>query len=83
MNASKKPYIIEIKKFKNNEKLINNVNKSNFSKNFSPLSGSEMNYDPYKYNKNNSIKKTHNCYTYALGKIINELEQLIKNKITN
>ena len=74
MNASKKPYIIEIKKFKNNEKLINNVNKSNFSKNFSPLSGSEMNYDPDKYNKNNNIKKTHNCYTYALGKIINKLD---------
>jgi len=74
MISLKKQYIIEIKKFKNNEKLINNVNKSNFSKNFSPLSGSEMNYDPDKYNKDNNIKKTHNCYTYALGKIINELD---------
>ena len=26
MNKSQKPYIIEIKKFKNNEKFINNVN---------------------------------------------------------
>ena len=71
---SKKPYIMEIKKFKNNESLINNNKIFQSEKDFSPLSGSELKYDPDKYNKNYNIKSTHNCYSYALGKIINDLD---------
>jgi hypothetical protein len=70
---SKKPYVMEIKKFKDNERLINN-NIFESEKDFSPLSGSELKYDPDKYNKNYNIKSTHNCYSYALGKIVNDLE---------
>ena len=71
---SKKPYIMEIKKFKNNESLINNNKIFQSEKDFSPLSGSELKYNPDKYNKNYNIKNTHNCYSYALGKIVNDLE---------
>jgi hypothetical protein len=70
---SKKPYIMEIKNFKNNESFLNN-NIFESKKDFSPLSGSELKYDPYKYNKNYNIKNSHNCYSYALGKIVNNLE---------
>ncbi len=65
---SKKPYIIEIKKFKNNEKIINNDNYFLNQKEFSPLSGSELKYNPSLYNNDYNIKNSHNCYTYALGK---------------
>lgn len=33
---------------------------------FSPLSGSEPKYEPKKWNDNNRIKDSHNCYAYAL-----------------
>ena len=72
--TSKKPYIIEIKKFKNNEKIINNDNYFSDQKEFSPLSGSELKYDPELYNKDYNIKNSHNCYTYALGKIVKGLD---------
>ena len=39
-------------------------------KDFSPLSGSELVYNPDLWNKRYKIKDTHNCYTYALGKIV-------------
>ena len=35
---------------------------------FSPLSGSELKYEPHKWNNNPNIKGSHNCYAYALGK---------------
>ena len=73
-SPSKKPYLMEIKKFKNNEGLINTSESLHFSKELSPLSGSEMKYEPDKWNKDNNIKTSHNCYTYALGKIIPGLE---------
>ena len=71
---SKKPYIMEIKKCKDNESLINNNNIFESEKKFSPLSGSELKYNPDKYNKNYNIKNSHNCYSYALGKIVNDLD---------
>jgi hypothetical protein len=73
--ASKKPYLFEIQKIKNNRsknnKYIKNSNLSNKLqyKEFSPLSGYELKYEPEKWNKNN-IKDNHNCYSYALGKIV-------------
>ena len=73
---SKKPYIIEIKKIKNNNNLlINNKNKSsNIKKELSPLSRAELEYNPDLWNKNNNIRKSHNCYSYALGNIVNDLK---------
>ena len=65
---SNKPYLLKIKKIKNNEKY--NSNLLDNSKEFSPLSGSELFYEPEKWNNKLDIKETHNCYTYALGKII-------------
>ena len=72
--SSNKPYIMEIKKFKNNETLINTDERLHFTKEYSPLSGSEMKYEPDKWNKDYNIKTSHNCYTYALGKIIPGLD---------
>ena len=65
---SEKPYLMKINKIVNNEKLINNNNRFISNKNLSPLSGSELEYNPELYK--NTIKETHNCYSYALGKIV-------------
>jgi hypothetical protein len=61
LNISKNDYLVE-------------QNKS-FHKVFSPISGSELKYEPQKWNVP-GIKDTHNCYGYALGKKIKE----VKNK---
>ena len=37
---------------------------------FSPLSGYEPKYNPKKWNKNKNIKVNHNCYAYALNKLV-------------
>lgn len=73
LNNSKKPFILEIKKIKNNNKLLNNSLYLKSTKNFSPTTGSESNYEPHKWNSKNIIN-THNCYSYALGKIVPELK---------
>jgi len=71
-----KPYILEIKKFKENEKYLNNksyleINEKNDE--LGPLSGSELKYEPEKWNQSKTID-SHNCYSYALGNIIKKLE---------
>lgn len=66
------PYILKLN-FKNNDRFLNKNIVS--SKEYSPLSGSELDYEPEKWNKSN-IKNSHNCYSYALGKRIKD----IKNK---
>ena len=66
------PYLLKID-FKKNEKFLKNEIKS--KQKFSPLSGSELIYEPEKWNVS-GIKNTHNCYGYALGKRIKN----IKNK---
>ena len=72
---SNKPYVIEIKKIKNNNNnLLLNNNLSNLKNEFSPLSGSELDYNPNLWNKNNNIRKSHNCYSYALGNIVKDLK---------
>ena len=73
---SNKPYILEINKFKENEYLINNEKERfQYTENkISPLSGSELKYEPELWNKNYNIKNSHNCYTYALGKIVKGLD---------
>lgn len=73
-NKSKKPYVLEIKKFKNNELLIDTNESLEANSEFSPLSGYELEYNPDLWNKNYNIKNSHNCYTYALGKIIPGLD---------
>ncbi len=70
INKSNKPYLFEINKIKNSNLTDDNLN---FKKEFSPLSGSERAYDPDLWNKNKDIKETHNCYSYALGKIVKKL----------
>ena len=71
---SRKPYLIEINKIKNNKKMKLNNTFLNSSEEFSPTSGSELDYNPDLWNKNNKIKESHNCYTYALGKIVEGLD---------
>jgi hypothetical protein len=71
---SKKPYLLTIKKIKNNEKMINKNERLDSFGEFSPLSGAELKYDPKSWNKNYDIKSTHNCYTYTLGKIVPGLD---------
>jgi len=75
--GSNKPYLLEIPKFKQNEYLIDKEREEErlyYSKEFSELSGSELQYDPKLWNNNDDIKSTHNCYTYALGKIVPGLD---------
>jgi hypothetical protein len=61
------PYLIALI----SEKNIQNANPSNNDKILiSPMTGSEPKYDPAKWNNNYNIKDTHNCYAYALNKIV-------------
>jgi hypothetical protein len=73
-DKSKKPYLLEIPKFKKNELMINKDERFDSFKQFSPMSGSEFPYNPNLWNDNSNIKTTHNCYTYALGKIVPGLD---------
>jgi hypothetical protein len=74
--TTQNPYVLEVKKIKynRNNNLIKNENLMKFYHEFSPLSGSELEYEPDKYNNDMSIKQTHNCYSYALGKIVKGLK---------
>ena len=63
------PYLFKIKT-KNNVPLL--TNKTIIEDNFSPLSGSETEYNPVKWN-NPDIVSSHNCYSYAMGKIVTKL----------
>ena len=65
----KNPIIVTLKKKNKN----NNENNLKFIKELSPLSGSELEYNPSKWNDNNNIRNSHNCYSYSLGKIVNGL----------
>lgn len=71
---SKAPYLLKIKKIQKNKDLINDPTRLEFFKSFSPTSGSELPYDPKKWNDKYNIKSTHNCYTYALGRLVPELD---------
>ena len=72
--GSKKPYLLEIPKFKNNELIIDTDESLEYKKELSPPSGSELPYNPKLWNNNEEIRSTHNCYTYALGKIVQGLD---------
>jgi hypothetical protein len=69
-NKNKKiPYLLTLKKISTNFSKEISPDFLEFTKEFSGLSGSELLYEPHKWNDNYNIKSTHNCYTYALGKI--------------
>jgi hypothetical protein len=67
---SNAPFLLKIDIINKNEKLINTDKRFISTKNLSPLSGSELKYNPKLWNLNSNIKNSHNCYTYALGKIV-------------
>ena len=67
----KPPYLIKIKKYDKDRLLSNNSSKN--QKKFSPISGSEFKYDPQKWN-NFKVINNHNCYSYAMGKIVKNLK---------
>ena len=67
---SKEPYVLTIKKIKNNSKINNLSSILSSKKDLSPLSGSEQKYEPLLWNKNYKVKNSHNCYSYALGNIV-------------
>ena len=74
---NKSPYVLSINPIKNNKdiKLLNeNLKKNRNNNKFSPTSGSEYEYDPNLWNKIYKIKDSHNCYSYALGKIIPSIQ---------
>ena len=74
IGGSNKPYLLEIKKFRDNESMIDTPESLSSTKEFSPTSGYELEYDPDLWNKNSSIRNSHNCYTYAMGKIVPGLD---------
>ena len=51
--------------------LLNKKDKN--KKNISPTSGAELKYEPKKWNHSNVVN-SHNCYSYAMGKIIKKLK---------
>jgi hypothetical protein len=66
---SSAPYLLSLKKIGENISKGISPDFLKFENEFSGLSGSELLYEPHKWNDNYNIKSTHNCYTYALGKI--------------
>ena len=73
---SKRPYLLNIhEKFKNHEKFIDDPKLlSSEKRDISPVSGSEFSYDPDKWNLDDSVRESHNCYSYAFGKIVPKLK---------
>ena len=68
--VGKRPYLLNLSKINKNKKTIY----EKYSSEFSPLSGSEIDYNPSLWNDNDLIRRSHNCYTYALGKIVKNLK---------
>ena len=61
---NKNPYSILIKTMYDDSKITDDE----YNHNPSPLSGSEPDYNPNKWNNNKKYKSNHNCYAYALNK---------------
>ncbi len=72
--SKRSPYIFTIHKMKESDSLIHDSSLLEYKKEFSPISGSELKYDSKKWNDNEGIRTTHNCYSYALGKIRSGLD---------
>ena len=69
MGKNNQPYLLKIDVRKNDNLVEKN---KSFRRELSPLSGSELPYEPTKWNKK-GIKDRHNCYSYALGKKIKNI----------
>jgi len=50
-----------------------------FNIELSPTTGDEPNYEPEKWNSNEYIRKSHNCYSYVLNDIAPSLKEFCKN----
>lgn len=68
-NMVESPYVLKIN-FNQNDNLLQKKIKQR--KEFSPLSGAELNYEPDKWNIP-QFKNTHNCYGYVLGKRVKKV----------
>ena len=63
------PYLLSIKEIMNsNSKIYNKDYLHKSEEAFSPLSGSELKFEPKKWNTDR-IKRNHNCYAYVLNQI--------------
>lgn len=73
--------IIGIMLFNYKKYYLNNKKREHFDIDVKlmPTSGHEPYYKPYKWNNNNSIRKSHNCYSYMLNDINLNLANLYKN----
>ena len=69
IRKSKSPHILTFKKMQKSDELFQSPELLSHSREFSPLSGAELKYDEKLWNQKENIRTTHNCYSYALGKI--------------
>jgi hypothetical protein len=74
MKKNKSPHLFTLNKIVKSDRLVDSPELLRYNKEFSPLSGSEPVYNEKKWNDNENIRTTHNCYSYALGKIRSGLE---------
>jgi len=69
---NKTPYILHIKNVEQNmtnNNLIQYIEESKID-GLGGLSGNEPTFEPTKWNNKSKIKKAHNCYSYAINKIV-------------
>ena len=73
---SKAPYMIILRKQKQASKYLykKNIDLTQMNTPLSPLSGSEQDYNPELWNSDINIRDSHNCYSYAFGKIVPQLD---------
>ena len=64
----KSPYLISM--ISNSNKTCAYKHSNSKNKHLSPISGHEPKYEPLIWNNRSQIKDTHNCYAYALNKIV-------------
>lgn len=63
------PFVLTIKDQKDNTDPDIWITQEDYVNAFSPLSGSEPDYEPRRWNTKDNIQSTHNCYAYVLNKI--------------
>lgn len=70
MNKKKSfnPFILVIKDQINSSNDSKWISEEDYVNDLSPMSGSEPAYEPLKWNLNDNIRETHNCYSYAINK---------------
>jgi len=75
VSVTKRPHIIQIRQLTENDDImkLSESERMTYTKQMSPLSGSENDYDPDMWNNDSNIRNNHNCYTYAMSKIVKGL----------